>query len=83
MFVRISYSNGYCGCDETEVLEVEDMKEAETYAAENVYQYGESYEHVACGWGNDFDSEEDRDYYYENCTYDIEEITEEEYQEEM
>lgn len=40
MFVRISYSNGYCGCDETEVLEVENMEEAETYAEENVNQYG-------------------------------------------
>lgn len=83
MFVRITYSNGYCGCDETEVLEVENMEEAETYANENTYQYGESYEHVATGWDEDFESEEDRDYYYENCTYSIEEITEEEYQEEM
>lgn len=83
MFVRITYSNGYCGCDETEVLEVENMEEAETYASENVNQYGESYEHVATGWDEDFKSEEDRDYYYENCTYEIEEITKEEYQEEM
>ena len=83
MFVRITYSNGYCGCDETEVLEVENMEEAEAYANENTYQYGESYEYVATGWDEDFESEEDRDYYYENCTYFIEEITEEEYQEEM
>ena len=42
MFVRINYSNGYCGCDAAEEEEA----------------------------------------YYENCTFDIEEITEEEYQEE-
>ena len=35
MFVRINYSNGYCGCDVSEVLEVENIEEAEAYAYEN------------------------------------------------
>ena len=82
MFVRINYSNGYCGCDISEVLEVENIEEAEAYAAEGIYDYAESYTYVATGWDEDFESEEEEEDYYENCTFDIEEITEEEYQEE-
>ena len=83
MFVRITYSNGYCGCDETEVIEVENMEEAKTYAAEGVDNYAETYTYVATGWNEEFESEEEETEYYESCIYDIEEISEEEYQEEM
>lgn len=83
MFVRITYSNGYCGCDDTEVIEVESMEDAEAYASECVNDYAETYTHVATGWDEGFESAEEEEMYYENCTYDIEEITEEEYQEEM
>lgn len=82
MFVRINYSNGYCDCDESEVLEVENIEEAEAYAAEDIYDYAESNAYVATGWDEGFESEEEEEAYYENCTFDIEEITEEEYQEE-
>ena len=82
MFVRINYSNDYCGCDESEVLEVENIEEAEDYAAEGVYDYAESYIHIATGWDEGFEFEEEEEAYYENCTFNIEEITEEEYQEE-
>ena len=82
MFVRINYSNGYCGCDESEVLEVKDIEEAEAYAAEAIHDYAESYSYVSTGWEQDFESEEDEEAYYENCDFDITEITEEEYQEE-
>ena len=78
MFVRINYSNGYCGCDESEVLEVENIEEAEAYAAESICDYAESYTYVATGWGEDFESGEEEEAYYKNCTFDIEEITEEE-----
>ena len=82
MFVRINYSNDYCRCDESEVLEVENIEEAEAYAEENIYEYADSYSYVATGWDEGFESEEEEEAYYENCTFDIEEITEEEYQEE-
>ena len=82
MFVRINYSNGYCGCDESKVLEVENIEEAEAYAAEGINDYAESYTYVVRGWDEGFESEEEEEAYYENCTFDIEEITEEEYQEE-
>ena len=83
MFVRINYSNGYCGCDVSEVIEVENIEEAEEYASENLRNYAEPYSYAAIGWDQDFESEEEEKDYFENCTFDIEEITEEEYQEEI
>lgn len=83
MFVRINYSNGYCGCDESKVLEVENIDEAEAYAVEDLDTYADSYSYGAIGWDEEgFESEEEEEAYYENCTFYIEEITEEEYQEE-
>lgn len=82
MFVRINYSNGYCGCDESKVMEVENIEEAEAYAVEDLDEYADSYAYVDTGWGVGFESEEEEEAYYENCTFYIEEITEEEYQEE-
>ena len=82
MFVRINYSNGYCGCDESKVMEVENIEEAEAYAVEDIYNYADSYCYVDTGWDVGFESEEEEEAYYENCTFYIEEITEEEYQEE-
>ena len=81
MFVRINYSNGYCGCEVKDDLEVETMEEAVFYANENLRDYAESYAYVATGWDKDFESEEEEESYYDNCTFDIDEITEEEYQE--
>lgn len=83
MFVRITYSNNYCGCDEVDVMEVLNMKEAEDEATTHLQEYAENYDYVATGWGEDFESDEEREYYYENCSYEIEEITEKEYLEEM
>ena len=82
MFVRINYSNDYCGCNQSEVLEVENIEEAKVYAEEAIYDYAESYTYVATGWDEGFESEEEEEAYYDNCTFYIEEITEEEYQEE-
>lgn len=82
MFVRINYSNGYCGCDESNVYEVEDMQEAVLIAEECLLDYAESYEHVAAGFGAYFGTSDDREAYYEDCSYTIDEISEKEYEEE-
>lgn len=82
MFVRVTYSNGYAGCDESEVLEVKTMQEAEAYAEDYIFEYAESYNYIVSGWGEDMTEEEEEDY-YSGCNYCIEEITEEEYMEEL
>lgn len=81
LYVKITYSNGYCGCDETEIKAFETMKEAEKWADEYLPDYAESYTHVATGWEGEWENEEDEEEYYENCSYFIEEISEEEYAE--
>jgi hypothetical protein len=40
MYIKITYSNGYCGCDEEEYVEVADENEADEYVNEGVYNYG-------------------------------------------
>ena len=40
MYFRLTYSNGYCGCEETEYAEFENESEAWDYLEEGIYQYG-------------------------------------------
>ena len=40
MYFKMIYTNGYCGCDEEEYVELENEKEAEAYFMEAVYNYG-------------------------------------------
>ena len=49
---------------------------------EHIRNNAESYEYLACGWGEDFESEEDRDNYYADCGGYWEEITKEKFDEE-
>lgn len=77
-YFKVNYENGYCGCDETNYFEAESLEDAEEYASEGLNDYADSYAHCAFGWGNT-PSEEDEAYYYENCTFGVEEVSEEEY----
>lgn len=80
MFVEITFDNGYAGCETNEYLEVENEQEAEFYAEDFLTDYANSYSYVATGWGNDFESEEEEERYFENCYYSIREIVKEEYE---
>ena len=84
-YIKFYGGNGYCGCDfeQYEVYEDDEINEeflneiAEDLGMDNA----ESFTYVATGWDNDFESEEERDSYYENCYWSWEEITKEEYEE--
>lgn len=85
VYILYMGGNGYCGCDWEEVREYDSFNEDEFN--ETLYQlscdYAESYEHVATGWDGSFETEEDRDDYY-NCAVENgnwREISREEYQE--
>lgn len=82
MYVRINYENGYPGCDESEVIEVDSLEEAEEWAIEGSRIHAETYEYLATSWDGDFESDEERKAYYDDCSYYIEEITEAEFLEE-
>lgn len=89
-YVRFSFSNGYCGCDREDYIcrmaiddisqsEVDDLIQEEFET--EMYEYLETYEYVATGWGEDWESEEDREEYYQGEYCNWEYITEEEYHE--
>lgn len=85
-YVRFYGGNGYCGCD-YEYYESfgDDVSESEieTYATELGYENAESYEYVVTGWNEDFETEDDRQEYYEDalsyCGWDY--CTKEEFEE--
>jgi hypothetical protein len=73
----VRYSNGYCGCDEAIVIEAESFEEAEKAAQDGLYDYSESYENVAhldAFEGDEYDDE--REWYYDNCTFVVEDYYE-------
>lgn len=80
-YIVATLSNGYCGCDDTEFLifpEGTNDADIDSYIEGGMYDYAESYAHVATGWGNGFESEEDEEEYYMNATFDWREATKEE-----
>ena len=67
----ITFSNGYCSCEEEEEFEGTYDKAVE-FANEYLPDYAESYVHAAFGWDVEY-TEEEYDEYLEGCSYDIEE----------
>ena len=72
----ITFSNGYCGCDQEEEF-VGTYEEAVDFANEYLPDYAESMSHAAFGWDEEID-EDAYEYYCENCGFDIEESEDEE-----
>ena len=85
MYIKITYSNGYCGCDEYEYIEVTDEKAADEYITEGVYNYGffEPDSRFINDDCSDEEYEEEVEYYQQGCFDNSgwEEITKEEYEE--
>ena len=71
----ITFSNGYCGCDQEEEFEGTYDKAVE-FANEYLHDYAENMSHVAFGWDEEY-TEEEFEEYLENCSYDIKESEEE------
>lgn len=72
-YIIVTLANGYCGCDEEHYLifpsYTSDDKISE-YAEELLRNYSSSYEWLA------EDDEEDREEFYENCTFEWIEVFE-------
>lgn len=80
-YVKITGGNGYCGCDFEDYVKFDNDTTDEVineWAADLARDNAESYEGL-------FDFEEDNDeeteFYYENIYWDWEEVSEEEYNE--
>ena len=85
-YVRFYGGNGYCGCDYEEYEVYEDNCTEDIINQDSIelaYENAETYEYIETGWNSSFESEEDRDNYYENvlsyCSWDY--CSEEEYKE--
>ena len=84
-YIKFTGGTGWSGCDFEDYVAYENIFDeeldaiAEEYAAEN----GETYEYVAIGWGEDWETEQDREDYYENCWCEWEEISKEEFDENL
>ena len=71
----ITFSNGYCGCDQEEEFEGT-YEEAVAYADETLRDYAENMSHAAFSWDEEINEDEFEEY-CENCYYEIEESREE------
>lgn len=74
-------SNGYCGCEETDVIALADFDDIYQFIKEASDDNAASYEYVETGYDGDFETEEDRENYYQTALSYAEwkEISEEEY----
>lgn len=83
-YIYFTGGNGYCGCDIDEVSVFPDDttdEELDQYAYEMAIDNAETYEYVATGWDEGWESEEAEDLYYQDSYCNWVEITEEEYKE--
>lgn len=84
-YIIVNRSNGYCGCDGEEYYAFPDVatdRDIDKYVEEGMYDYAASYSYLVRGWGKDWESEEEAEYYYSNCYFVWEEISKEEAEEE-
>lgn len=66
-YILFTGGNSYCGWDFEEVHVFDDSvgdEELDEMLEELVFENGESYEYVETGWYEGFESEEEREHYY-------------------
>ncbi len=83
-YFKFTYDNGVHTGAEDEYVEFDDNVTEEAlndYGVEALSVYAESYDYLVLGWDNDEVDEDERDAYYENCDFNYEEVTKEEYME--
>lgn len=75
MFVRVFYLDGWCGNDYMEVIEADSLDEAQEYGESRLSEYGEEL------WGSypctTEDEEEERAMFFDHLSVEVEEVTEE------
>lgn len=85
-YFKVTYSNGYCGCDEDMYIKAETETEAEDIAWDDIEIYS-FYEPDSrfVDEPEDYDDEDDYwqavEFYQENITIEIKEITRKEFEE--
>lgn len=81
-YIRFAGGNGYCGCDFDDLAAFDDDttdRVIDEYGFELALDNAESLASAATG-GEEFESEEEEQEYFDNCWYEWEEISLEEYE---
>lgn len=86
-YFKFTVDTNICGTEDTIYEEFEDdvdQEELEQRGQELAIENAEGYEYLVLGWGIDPDTEEEQeeiDDYYADVTYEYEEVSREEYEE--
>lgn len=84
-YIKFVGGNGYCGCDweEYQAFDEFNADEFDDILNELSLEYAESYAYVVTGWDSTFETDEDREDYYDRALSEGNwyEVTEEEYEE--
>lgn len=85
-FYKVTLDTPYCGTESTEYISAETQRDAEEQAGEMLQAHAEGYEYLVTGWdGEYFDDEEEMEMalenYHADCSFELEEISEEEFNE--
>ena len=87
LYFEVKFSNGYCGCDEYTYIKTETYEEAEVYAQEYLTTSYSGFDD-ASQCLDDIEDYEDEEQYWEDfeayqaeCSYDLKEISKQEYEE--
>lgn len=83
-YVKFMCETPFCGTNNEEYLAFEDSiteGELDDILNDMVYDNAQSFEYCATGWDFNFESEEEREAYYEDCCGNWVYISKEEYEE--
>lgn len=83
-YVKFSGGNGYCGCDFEEYIAFPDDTTKvflDDMLQDKIFDNADAFSYVATGWGDDFESDEEREAYFEDCEGVWEYVTKEEFEE--
>lgn len=82
-YFKVTFDNGYAGCDDERYLAMPDEESVEEYCRYELSDYAEENINGAAGWDwyEGWESDEAEEEYYDGCSWSYEEITKEEYDE--
>lgn len=81
-YYKFTATTPYCGTDTEELFESEEPLEQwaiDEMCADYAREVGETYSYLATGWDEDWDTEEDEENYFADCSCECEELTFEEW----
>lgn len=82
-YIHFMGETPYAGTSYDEYVKFDDDtpdSEIDCYSDDLCHENAESFEYLETGWDDDWESEEDRENYYESCYGSWEEISKEEYE---